>query len=75
MRSIVGIGPVITAGFLAHIDIAKAPTVGHVPGGSADLDPTVKWDKGTKRPWNVVMKRLCWIVEESLPQGQQPPRR
>lgn len=29
-RSICGIGPVIAAGLLAHIDISKAPTVGHI---------------------------------------------
>ena len=65
MRSIVGIGPVITAGFLAHIDAAKAPTVGHI-WRFCGLDPTVKWDKGTKRPWNASLKRLCWIVGESF---------
>jgi hypothetical protein len=30
MRQIYGIGPVISAGLLAHIDITKAPTVGHI---------------------------------------------
>lgn len=45
-RSILGVGPVLTAGLLAHLDIEKAPTVGHFWrfGG---LDPTVKW-LGTK---------------------------
>ena len=40
--SITGIGPVIAAGLLAHIDIKKAPTVGHIWrfGG---YDPTLKW--------------------------------
>ena len=41
-RSIVGIGPVIAAGLLAHIDIEKAPTAGHI-WRFAGLDPTVKW--------------------------------
>lgn len=41
-RSITGIGPVISAGLLAHIDIEKAPTVGHV-WRFAGLDPNVKW--------------------------------
>jgi hypothetical protein len=26
----------------------------------------VKWEKGTKRPWNGSLKRLCWIVGESF---------
>src|SRR5262245_34019097 len=29
-KSVVGIGPVIAAGLLAHIDITKAPTLGHI---------------------------------------------
>jgi len=37
-----GIGPCIAAGMLAHIDIEKAPTVGHI-WRFAGLDPTVKW--------------------------------
>ena len=42
MRQIVGIGPVISAGLLAHIDITKAPTVGHI-WRYAGLDPTSRW--------------------------------
>ena len=48
-RAIVGIGPVIASGLMAHIDITKAPTVGHI-WRYAGLDPTVKWSKGEKRP-------------------------
>jgi hypothetical protein len=39
-KTIVGIGPVLAAGLLAHIDIAKAPTVGHI-WRFAGLDPTI----------------------------------
>jgi hypothetical protein len=42
MRANKGVGPVIAAGLLAHIDIRKAPTVGHI-WRYAGLDPTVKW--------------------------------
>lgn len=63
--SITGIGPVIAAGLLAHIDITRAPTVGHI-WRFAGLDPTVTWDKGQKRPWNGSLKRLCWIIGESF---------
>ena len=42
MREIYGIGPVLSAGLLAHIDIKKAPTVGHI-WRYAGLDPTQKW--------------------------------
>lgn len=64
-RSIVGIGPVISAGLLSHIDITKAPTVGHI-WRYAGLDPTVKWGKGEKRPWNGSLKRLCFLIGESF---------
>jgi len=64
-KSICGIGPVITAGLLANIDITKAPTVGHI-WRFAGLDPTVKWEKGKKRPWNASLKVLCWKVGESF---------
>jgi hypothetical protein len=64
-KSIHGIGPVLSAGLLAHIDIEKAPTVGHI-WRYAGLDPTVTWEKKTKRPWNARLKTLCWLVGESF---------
>lgn len=41
-KSIVGIGPVISAGLRAHIDMNQAPTVGHI-WRFAGLDPTRTW--------------------------------
>jgi hypothetical protein len=64
-KSIVGIGPVIAAGLLAHIDIEKAPTVGHI-WRYAGFDPTVEWGKGEKRPWNASLKVVCWKAGESF---------
>jgi hypothetical protein len=64
-KSILGIGPVLSAGLLAHIDVAKAPTVGHV-WRFAGLDPTRDWGKGEKRPWNAKLKTLCWKIGESF---------
>jgi hypothetical protein len=64
-RSICGIGPVITAGLLAHIDITKAPTAGHI-WRFAGLDPTVTWEKKSKRPWNAQLKTLCWKLSDSF---------
>jgi hypothetical protein len=61
----VGIGPIITAGLFAHIDIEKAPTAGHI-WNFAGLNPGVKWEKGCKRPWNASLKTLCWKVGESF---------
>lgn len=65
LLSITGIGPVISAGLLAHIDIEKAPTVGHI-WRFAGLDPTVKWEKKQKRPWNARLKVICWKAGESF---------
>ena len=64
-KSIVGIGPVLSAGLAAHIDITKAPTAGHI-WRFAGLDPTVEWLPKTKRPWNAALKTLCWKVGESF---------
>lgn len=60
-----GIGPVITAGLVAHIDIHKARTAGAI-WRYAGLDPTSKWDKGQKRPWNASLKTLCWKIGQSF---------
>lgn len=60
-----GIGPVIAAGLLAHIDIHQAPTVGHI-WNYAGLNPEIEWKKGEKRPWNASLKTLCWKIGESF---------
>lgn len=65
MREVYGIGPVLSAGLLAHIDIRKAPTVGHI-WRFAGLDPTTKWGKGEKRPHNAKLKTLCWKIGQSF---------
>lgn len=64
-RQITGIGPVISSGLCCNIDITRAPTVGHI-WRFAGLDPTSKWLKGQKRPWNASLKRLCWLIGESF---------
>jgi len=64
-KSIVGIGPVISAGLAAHIDIRRAQTAGAI-WRFAGLDPTVRWEKKQKRPWNAALKTLCWKIGESF---------
>jgi hypothetical protein len=71
--SVFGIGPVISAGLLAHIDIRKAPTVGHI-WRFAGLDPTVRWEKKKKRPWNAQLKVLCWKAGESFVKFHKDPK-
>lgn len=60
-----GIGPVLAAGLLAHIDIHKAPTVGHI-WNFAGLNPDIQWKKGQKRPFNGQLKTLCWKIGDSF---------
>lgn len=64
-RSVIGIGPVIAAGLIAHIDIEKAKTAGSI-WRYAGLDPSLEWKKGEKRPWNASLKVLCWKIGESF---------
>lgn len=59
----VGVGEVITAGLLAHLDITKAPTAGHFMR-FAGLDPTCKWEKGQKRPYCAPMKQIMFHLGE-----------
>jgi hypothetical protein len=50
-RSILGIGPVLAAGLMAHIDIEEAPTVGHI-WSFAGLNPNQRWQGGDAvRTW------------------------
>lgn len=71
--SVVGIGPVIAAGLLAHIDIARAPTAGHI-WRFAGLDPTLQWARGQKRPHNGALKTLCWKIGESFVKVKNHPQ-
>lgn len=63
LKGIYGVGAIIAAGMISHIDITKAPTAGHI-WAYAGLDPTKKWEKGEVRPWNANLKALCWKTGE-----------
>ncbi len=52
-----GIGPVLAAACLAHLEIEGRPTVGAFWRFSG-LDPTSVWEKKTKRPWNAQLKSI-----------------
>ena len=64
-REHVGVGPVIAAGLLAHIDITKAPYASSV-WRFAGLLPGQKKVKGEKRDWNADLKVLCWKLGDSF---------
>lgn len=63
MRAIDGVGPVISAGLLAHFDINKAPTAGHF-WSFAGLNPMAEWKKGELCPWNQDLKHLGFNIGE-----------
>jgi hypothetical protein len=65
LYSIKGVGPVLAAGLLAHIDISKVQTAGGI-WRYAGQDPTCKWEKGQKRPWNAQLKVICWKLGQSF---------
>lgn len=60
-----GIGDVISAGLLAHIDISRVQTAGQI-WAYAGLNPNQKWEKGQKRPWNADLKLLCYKIGDSF---------
>lgn len=57
-KTILGIGPVISAGLRAHIDLTRVNSAGQI-WSFAGLNPTVEWKKGEKRPYNADLKTLC----------------
>lgn len=58
-QSIVGIGPVISAGLLSNVDMTRAPTCGSL-WKFAGLDGTPRrLEKGVKRDWSTPFKTLC----------------
>lgn len=74
-QSICGIGPVISAGLLANIDIKKAPHVGNIWKFAGIASPAVDvWEKGQKRPWNAQLKTLVvFKLGESFVKVQSRP--
>jgi hypothetical protein len=59
LKSICGIGPVISAGLLAHVDVTRAKYAGQVWRYAGICNPKVdKWEKGQKRPFNQKLKTL-----------------
>lgn len=71
-KSFVGIGPTLSAGLWAHIDITIAKT-GSAVWRFAGLDPTVRWEKGQRRPWNARLKVLCYLIGESFKKFSNHP--
>jgi hypothetical protein len=64
-KSITGIGRVIAAGLMAHIDVEKFITTGKLYA-FAGFNPNMVWKRGQKRPFNASLKTLCWKAGESF---------
>jgi len=64
-----GIGPVISAGILAHVDFDRMSTDKYVGPiwRYAGLDPTVEWKgRGHRRPWNGRLRVICWYAGQAF---------
>lgn len=73
LLSHIGIGGVLAAGFLAHLDVTKSDTAGGF-WRFAGLDAgTSKWEKGGKRPWNADLKQLCFHLGECIKRTSNHP--
>jgi hypothetical protein len=71
--SIHGIGPVISAGLLAHIDLEKTTSVSKL-WSFAGLNPDAKWGKGQKRPHNARLKVICYHIGECFKRCSGSPK-
>lgn len=60
-----GIGPVLAAGIMAHINEERAKNAGSV-WRFAGFDPNITWEKGQVRPYNQTLKTLGWKVADSM---------
>lgn len=61
-----GIGGVISAGLIAHINIKKVGSVGQILSFAGMLPNPKEWKKGELRPHNAKLKTLFWKVGESF---------
>lgn len=60
-----GIGPVLAAALFAHVNMERCPYVSSL-WRFAGLDPTARWGKGQRRPWNAKLKTICWRIGDSF---------
>ena len=65
LSGLFGIGPVLTVGLLAHLDVTKAPHMSSFRK-FAGIGGTLVWEKGQKRPHNAELKTLLWKVADSF---------
>ena len=71
-KHIYGLGPIMTAGLVSHIDMSKVDKKGRPIQYAGQIWSyagliNTEWSKGTKRPWNAELKKLCWKIGEQFP--------
>ena len=69
-----GVGPIVAAGLLAHVDIERCPTVGHI-WAFMGYDPTKQWKHGEKRPYNAALKQIGYYAGECFVKCVKSPYR
>jgi hypothetical protein len=65
LQRIHGVGPVISAGLLSHLDITRASAASHF-WSFAGSNPEMVWNRGERRPFNADLKSLCWRMSDSM---------
>jgi hypothetical protein len=73
MLSLHGVGPVLAAGFLAHLDVTQTETAGGFWAFAGLAAGTQKWERGEKRPWNAALKQLCFHFGECIKRTSNHP--
>jgi hypothetical protein len=68
-----GIGPVITAGLLAHTEMDHLSTAGKLCA-YAGIIPDLKWNKGEKRPYNANLKQVAYKISDSMVKFKSNPK-
>lgn len=64
-RNQIGVGPVLAAALLAHVNPERSTTVSAL-WSFAGYNPEAVWEKGQKRPWNATLKVVGWKIGESF---------
>lgn len=73
MLSLHGVGPILAAGFLAHLDVTQTETAGGFWAFAGLAAGTQKWERGEKRPWNAALKQLSFHFGECIKRTSNHP--
>jgi hypothetical protein len=73
MLSHIGVGPVLAAGFLAHLDVTQTETAGGFWAFAGLTGGAQKWEAGEKRPWSADVKQLCFHFGECIKRTSNHP--